>query len=244
MITPAQRHFIRARAAKMAGNSQPQARQSGDQHELMQAALWEAKRTLKNIRSVEAKVKKKAELLPQFRPYIDGVLESGVGAQDDVLMTAMVWLFDVGDLPTALQVAAYALKHNLNTPDHYQRNTPTVVAEQTAEEAMKLLSRDDADVVALIDSLQKAEQLTAEHDMHDQVRAKLHKALGYALRRGNNLDAALKHLKRALELNDRVGVKKDIEQIEREIKKQDEGAATADAGTESHADAGRAPSGE
>lgn len=219
-------------------------RPAGDQYELMQAALWESRRTLKNIKSIEGKVKKKAELLPQFRPYIAGVLESGAGAQDDVLMTIMVWLLDVGDLHSGLEVAEYALKHKLETPDRYQRDTATIVAEQVAEEAMKLLDQEDADVVGLIAALQKAHDLTVEHDMHDQVRAKLHKALGYALRNGNNLEAALKHLNRALELNDRVGVKKDIEQLEREIKKQNEGTATADAGTESHADAGRAPRGE
>jgi len=60
-------------------------------------------------------------------------------------------------------------------------------------------------------------KLTESEDMPDEVRAKLHKAIGYAL---NETDkpAALEHLIRALNLHEKVGVKKDIEVLEREIK--------------------------
>ena len=218
-ISPARAHFREAAAAKQSGNTPKNKTASGDQYELMAAALWEARRTLKNIKSIEAKIQKKQELLPQFGPYIAGVLEGGTGAQDDVLMTIMVWCFDIGDINSALLIASYALKHDLKTPDQYERDTASLVAEQTADEALKLLEKEGTDIPRLIGYLQEADQLTADADMHDQIRAKLHKSLGYALRAAGNLEAALKHLERALELNDRVGVKKDIEHLQRDIKK-------------------------
>jgi tetratricopeptide (TPR) repeat protein len=221
-FSPARAHFQEAAAAKESGHTPNAKVASGDQYELMSAAMWEARRTLKNIKSIEAKIEKKRELLPQFGPYIAGVLDSDAGAQDDVLMTVMVWCFDIGELKSALHIAEYAIKHKLETPDRYERDTASLVAEQTADEALKLLDKDDADIPDLIDALQRADQLTADADMHDQIRAKLHKSLGYALRAAGNLEAAMKHLQRALELNDRAGVKKDIEQLEREIKKQGE----------------------
>jgi hypothetical protein len=50
------------------------------------------------------------------------------------------------------------------------------------------------------------------------VRAKLLKAIGYGYDQISDKPAALECLRKALELHDKVGVKKDIERIEREIK--------------------------
>ncbi|MFA5495182.1 MAG: phage terminase small subunit [Porticoccaceae bacterium] len=218
MATPAQRHFQRAMAATAAGAAPAGAPQTGDQYELMAAALWEARRTLKAIKSVEAKVEKKRQLLPQFAPYTQGVLAKGNGAQDDVLMTCMVWHFDIGDLDSGLEIAEYALRHGLNTPDHYERDTASLVAEQVADEALKLIDVDGTNLESLLGTLHRAYALTEGADMHDQIRAKLHKAMGYAWRAVGEPQAALDNLNRALVLNDRVGVKKDIEKLERELK--------------------------
>ncbi|MEQ4541131.1 MAG: phage terminase small subunit [Billgrantia sp.] len=229
MTSPARRHYQRVTAAKAAGDAQPGRPQGGQQYELFAAALWEARQTLKGIKSVEAKIAAKRELLPQFGPYVQGVLEGGTGAQDDVLVTIMLWRLDVGDIAGALAIAEYAVKHGLDTPDRFERDTPSLVAEQVAEEALKQLQNakgegDEVDHEAaahLVMHLVQAEALTREADMHDQVRAKLHKALGYAYRdKGNSIDEALTHLRRALELNDKAGVKKDIEQLERQAKQQ------------------------
>ena len=82
--------------------------------------------------------------------------------------------------------------------------------------------------------------------MPDQVRAKLHKAMGlHLVRTATAADdnpetvpagaakaaraAALDHLRRALALNDKCGVKKDIERLERELKKATEAEPAAPA---------------
>jgi tetratricopeptide (TPR) repeat protein len=230
MQSPARKHFQRVAAAQAAGNADPRAAQTGEQYELHAAALWEARRTLKGIKSVEAKVAKKRELLPEFESYVAGVLEGGNGAQDDVLMTVMLWRLDVGDLEGGLEVADYALRHGLDTPDRFERDTASIVAEQTAEEALaRLEASEDAErpevAAELVMHLSRADALTQDADMHDQIRAKLHKALGYAYRDANDLEEALEHLKRALSLNERVGVKKDIEKLERELKNTAQGEA-------------------
>ena len=226
-LSPARRHFVKTLAAKKSGTSDDNKKASGDQYELMSAALWETRRILKNIKSIEAKIDKKRELLPQFTPYIEGVIAGDSGAQDNVMMTVMVWLFDIGDLNGALNIADYAIRHHLETADQYSRDTASLVAEECAEQALKELTGDDINAAELIASLQRVERLTANSDMHDPIRAKLHKALGYALRTANNLEAAHKHLTRALELHDRAGVKKDLEQIERQLKKQRESEHSA-----------------
>ena len=90
MKSPARKHFEQVSAAKAAGTATPGEQQQGEQYELHAHALYEARRTLKNIKSIQAKIEKKRELLPDFMPYINGVLSEGKGAKDDVLMTMMV----------------------------------------------------------------------------------------------------------------------------------------------------------
>ncbi|UJB21885.1 phage terminase small subunit [Lysobacter gummosus] len=53
--------------------------------------LGEHRRRLKSVQSVERKVEMKRRILPEYAPWIDGVLQGGRGGQDKVLMTVMVW---------------------------------------------------------------------------------------------------------------------------------------------------------
>ncbi|MEP9097980.1 terminase, partial [Enterobacter hormaechei] len=67
--------------------------------------------------------------------------------------------------------------------------------------------------------------LTERADMPDIVRAKLHKITGYVLRDANQLPEALAHLQRAIQLERTIGVKKDIEQLERQLRPKPEPAS-------------------
>lgn len=231
MTSPARRHFQRLMAANAASEATPHQPQNGPAYDLMRAALVEDMRRLHDIQSIERKIELKRELLPVYAPYVEGVLSAGNGAEDDVLMTVMVWRFDAGDLEGGLDIAEYALKHNLQTPDRYQRKPATLIAEECADMALRSIA-DHPDPASLLVQLDRALKLTKDSDMHDQVRAKLHKAAGYTNRAIGDAPRALEHLQRALELDNRSGVKKDIERLEREIKNSVD-AAKADGKTES-----------
>lgn len=220
MNSPARRHYQRHTAARDAGAAPHGTPQNGDQYEVHAAALWEARRTLKGIQSLQGKIAKKRELVPEFESYVAGVLDAGNGAQDDVLMTLLVWRIDIGDLPGALAIAGYAMRHSLQTPDRYERHTPALVAEEVADQSLRLLEAEHPDTAALVAELTTTAELVDGHDMHDEIRAKLHKALGYAHRANGQPDDALHQLQQALTLNERAGVKKDIERLERELKQQ------------------------
>lgn len=73
-------------------------------------------RTLKTIFGKELKATKKRELLPFYLPWVSGVLEQGKGAQDDIVMTVMLWRLDVGDIGGAMDIARYAFKYGLTMP--------------------------------------------------------------------------------------------------------------------------------
>ena len=208
-----QAHVAAARAAADAGERIDISLANG--YELMLAQLAEHRRQLKQIQSVERKIEHKRKLIPEYTPYIVGALEANRGGQDDVLVTLLVWHIDCGQLAAAVPLAAYCLDHGLVMPDHYERSLACIVAEEAAELALRQLAAGEAADVAALEAIQA---MTASSDMPDEVRAKLCKALGYALR-DESPSAALQHLQRALTLNGKAGVKKDIERLEREIKK-------------------------
>lgn len=233
MTSPARRHFQRVTAALAAADA-GDAPMQGDAYELMQAALFEDYRRLKATQSMERKAEIKRELLPKYADYVNGVLEAGQGAQDDVLMRVMLWRIDAGDIAGAVAIARYALQHDLNPPDQFARSTAAILAEEVAEQALKQLESEEPDADALLPKLIEVEALTRTADMHDQVRAKLFKSLGYALRAAQQLSEARTALERALELNDKVGVKKDIERLERQIQQEKAKQHTAEQASGNH----------
>lgn len=222
--SPARAHYHQAMATSQqpADTDQPRDQHAANAYELMLAKLAQDKRRLHDIQSIERKAEVKAQLLPEYMPWIEGVLASDSGRQDDVLMTVFVWTIDSGDFDLALKIGAYAIGHKLVMPDQYKRDVPCVLAEEIADYALK---QDEAGLVAQQPQIALTIALTADCDMPDEVRAKLLKANGYALRCAGStlndvalLEKARDTLARALQLHDKVGVKKDIERLDTLIK--------------------------
>ncbi|HDR9111645.1 TPA: terminase [Burkholderia territorii] len=209
--TPITRHLMRV-AASAASVAEPgetrgevaasTQRGQGRAYEMMRAKLATDQRRLKETQSVERKVEIKREILPDYVPYISEVLERDAGSQDDVVTTIMLWRLDARDMGGAMEIARYAIRHGLTMPAHFDRTLPATVAEGFA---------DTADVPSGL--LAEVIDLTAPFDMVDQIRAKLFKAYGVALTAADP-DAALAAFRRAFELNDKIGVKRDIARLE------------------------------
>ncbi len=225
--SPARRHYlatVAAAAVVAQADGQLPDKATANAYELMLMQLAEHRRRLKQVQSIERKIEAKRAFLPEYSSWVAGVLEGDRGGQDDVFVTVMVWMIDTGDLAGALPLVDYALRHGLSMPDQYQRGIACVAAEEFAELALKQIAAGAAPDVP---SLLRVGALTADHDMPDEVRAKLHKAIGYGLR-DTDKPAALEHLVAALKRHDKIGVKKDIERLEREIRNA---SPPADTGT-------------
>ncbi len=215
MTSPARRHQMRVRAAHAAASVAPGRSMAGlRQYDLMLAKLRTDRRRLKEIQSVARKIDVKRTVLPDYADYVAGVLEGGKGVQDDVLTTVMIWRVDTGDYASALDIARYALQHRMTLPEQYERSLPAAIAEEFAEAALRARVAGEPFPLAM---LQEVEALTRGYDMHDPIRAKLHKAMGYALE-ASDKTGALEMLRRAVELSDRIGVKKDITRLEAELR--------------------------
>lgn len=228
MTNPCRQHFLRVTAAQQAAatpQNQPMADSSA--YTMQMAQLHQHHQQFRGIQSTQAKEELKAKLLPEYVPYIDGVLAGGQGAQDEVVTTVMLWRFDAGDYAGGLEIAAYVLKHGLVMSDRFARKTPCLVAEEVAEAALKAARAGDAFDIGVI---AEADRLTAEHDMPDEVRAKVKLAIGL-LAAGlvddkeakpddvQCLEVAQHFIPRAIELHDKCGGKKALERVERLLKK-------------------------
>ena len=218
MTSPAQRHMMRVSASQAAQREQAPLRHA-TAYEQMLVKLAEDRRTLKNIRSNERKAEKKRELLPFYAPWVAGVLADGRGAQDDIVMTVMLWRLDAGDIAGALEIAPYALKYGL-TSDH-RRTTPYMLVEEVALATQRL--RDAGESVDR-SWLQTTIDLTDGADVPDMVRARLHKVTGLTLRDAGMNAEALAQFQRAMQLDRNAGVRKEIERLERALKPKPEAA--------------------
>ncbi|QTL92298.1 phage terminase small subunit [Aeromonas jandaei] len=229
MTSPARAHRERMLAA-LQGAANPQFDQvTANAYELQLMQLRQHQQTLKGIQSIERKIDAKRTMLATYKPWIDGLLAADRGGQDDVLVTVMLWHLDTGDLEGAFNMADYVIRHGLNTPDQYDRSAPTLIAEEVADTAIKLQEAGTGPSYGLLSAYL---ELLKDSDMFDQVHAKLHKAVGRACYAEGFKEPAAEHYRRALELHDKVGIKKELEVLEREIKKDKEAEQAAKAEAE------------
>ncbi len=225
-LTPAQRNQLRKRAAMQAAATAPAMSMHGaTAYEQQLAQLAQHRLRLKQVQSDQGKAELKVQLLPEYVPYVQGVLEAGNGAQDEVLTTVMLWRIDAADYPGALEVAEYVIEHGLKMSERFARSTGTLIAEEIAEAALKAQKAGNSFPLSI---LENTARITANQDMPDQARAKLHLAIGKALAAipdataADALDAlaeAKQHLAKAIDLHSNCGGKKDLERVDRLLKK-------------------------
>jgi len=228
MPSPAQLHKMRALATRATATAVPGSavgRHTSDAHRLIRAKLDTDRRQLKAIHSIKAKIELKRKLLPDYAPYISGVIAAGVGVQDEVLAYIMLWCFDVGDFAAALPIARYVLEHQVTLPEGHKRTAATAVAEEAAIAALGAAREQRTFDVRI---LREAWTITRKHDMPDQVRAKLLFAAGRQLK-DERPKLALILLRAAVGYHEAVGAKKDIERLEARVRR--ESIPAGDAGT-------------
>ncbi|RSV17016.1 terminase [Sphingomonas sp. ABOLF] len=187
-------------------------------------------RRLKAIKAISLKIAAKREMLPEYAPWVEGLLtgaaQAGAGASGDVLPTIMIWKIDVGDYAGALPLAEHVLRHNVALPQRYERDAATLVTELIAEAAIKAQTAGEPFDLTV---LERVEAMIDGIDMHDQVRAKLMKAIGSELdRTASNpanapaytlatLQRSRAALMEAQSLHDRIGVKSILRGVEKRL---------------------------
>ncbi len=209
--------------------------ESGVEYRALLTSLHADLHSLRDIASVLDRNPVKAQKAVTYASWVDGALEagkSGHAVQDEILMTMMIWAKDYGDFDRALTIAEHAVAHGLSMPRDYSRTAGCFIAEDIATMANEHANQDGSVVPHAV--LVRTEALVQKIDMPDQAKAKLYKALGrsYA-RKAEDFDpqsdnmvaggqpalvaAALDALLFAVKLDASVGVKKDIQALDKKL---------------------------
>lgn len=238
MPSPAKASFQRKLAAIASGEvaragfaaPMPTEGPVASEYQQLLAALQIDINRLRQIESTEKKIDAKREMIGTYRPWIEGALVSESPAQDEIVANMLVWSMDVCDWDLAFRLATHIVANNLALPERYKRKAVTLIVEEVAEAGLAPEPRI---------TLREMQAFAAEFgqsDMHDQVKAKLAKALGLAFKRDADafdasadnavaggksglLAQALGAFQTALALDKGSGVKKLIEGLERDLKK-------------------------
>nr|DAD65897.1 MAG TPA: small terminase subunit [Siphoviridae sp. ctDEW4] len=215
-MRPTKRHFLEVSAAE-ANAAEFEDLSDFSEYEKMLRILTRHKKDLKQIQSTERKADFKKKILPDYLPWIEGALSAGNGKQDNVLMTWCVWAIDCKEYHLALNIAEYAVFHDLQLPDPFTRTLGTLIAEEFADQAKTAQAANQPFEVSY---LEQANHITADCDMPDESRARLLRELGL-LTAPKNPEKALEYLEKALGLDQKVGVKGDIKKLRKQLSKAD-----------------------
>lgn len=241
MSSLARRHRERALAAQagqaaaspVAGQAvaMPVTGDVASEYRALFAVLQDNLRSLSDIQSIEGRNPVKMEMAETFRAWVDGALAAGAdgtAAQDEIVAQMMIWAIDYRDFDRALDIGEHVLRYGITLPERYLRTPACLLAEEIAS---AVLAEPE---LATLEQIVRLDTLTGGHDMPDQARAKLLKALGRAFAKAADafdpeadsaaaggkpalIHAALEAFRRALQLNKAIGVKKDIEKLERAL---------------------------
>jgi hypothetical protein len=223
-MTPIQRDTQRKQAELASRNQQvftPAAANAGGLDRTMRYKLGSDRARLKKIASMQRKAEVKGEIIPEYLPYLDGVMAAGGG--DEVLTQVMVWALDADKLDTFETLARYALDNGVAMPTEFSRPLGAWIAESVAKTILRII--DGTLITGHIQTMQAlcvwVESATTNMDMHDEIRAKLHSACGEVLSTESPV-LALEHFETALQLDRHIRVKKRIAALKEQLSELNE----------------------
>lgn len=186
-------------------------------YELQLVELKNDKSVLSNVKSEIERGQAKAFLIPKYLPYVEGIISADQKVNDDIVTTIMTWCFDAHLFNEGLKIAEFALKHDLDMPDAFSRDTASVVAEEISNTALNVMKQgQNFDLAVLL----KAESLTQHANMHDQIRAKLFCAIGRCYYQAEDWKSAVNYMTKAIGRKDNIGCKEELRKAEKALSKQ------------------------
>ena len=186
-------------------------------YELQLVELKNDKSVLSNVKSEIERGQAKAFLIPKYMPYVEGIIAADQKVNDDIVTTIMTWCFDAQMFIEGLKIAEFALKHDLDMPDAFSRDTASVVAEEISNTALNVMKQGQTfDLSVLL----KAESLTEHANMHDQIRAKLFCAIGRCYYQIEDWKSAVTYMTKAIGRKDNIGCKEELRKAEKALSKQ------------------------
>ncbi len=215
------KHFQRVEARLSQAAEAGDRRDDLNNYELMLIQLHDDVLKIKDMKSTDNKNRVKAQVLPNYLPWVDGVNQAVAASdsehfrQDDVFAQVFVWAIDLLDLSLVESMFATISKAGMTLPERFKRAPVDFMLDQLAEAVI-----DDKKTLDL-SAVHRLDELTSDMDTHDEVRAKWFKAIGLLYENSDDVESlqkAYQYFGQAYALNNKIGVVKRMESLERAIK--------------------------
>ncbi|MDD9304383.1 MAG: hypothetical protein HUK40_19375 [Desulfobacter sp.] len=84
------------------------------------------------IKSIKQKETEKAShLVPKYMPLVKSLTASG--SDHPLLGQILVWIFDIKDIPAAMELALYCIEHEVSMPERFKRDLTTYLCDTIVE---------------------------------------------------------------------------------------------------------------
>ena len=215
----ARRHFEKTTAEIAAAEAGGADLGSLSAYQRLLKNLHDDKVLLKSVSSIADKVHIKKQALPAYQEWIDGITTAGTVQTDDrIAATVIVWMIDCGLLDEAMPLADVLIHSGLESADEYSRSMPEIIVEQMADQIESGSEISAENLKTLIEwATAKKEDGLHEINLADVIRAKLLKAAGEKAEAADDNETALNLYRQAVGYNDKAGVKKRIEALEKQL---------------------------
>lgn len=171
-----------------------------EQFQLLVNALEQDQKRLSGLAPGDKDKLREKELIPKYLPIAESYLESGDSYRNPVLVEVIIMLMDVGDIPTALELAYPALAQKQPMPPRFKKvNLPTFVCDNVLNWANAQLARGkpvEPGFSMTFDTL-----LEENWKVPREVVAKFHKIAGDIDLKNDQLEHALEHYVRSTEID-------------------------------------------
>lgn len=157
---------------------------------------------LSAIKSIKEKERVKAEtLIPKYMPLVGSLVADG--SDHPLLGQILVWCFDAGDIPRAMELAVYCIEHDVPMPERFNRDLRTYLCDTVIEwaEAEFEAGRSCEPYFSQVFDLAHGEH---PWDLPDQVRGKFYRLRGMIAFKNEVWEQAVTELERAIEYGAKV----------------------------------------
>ncbi len=233
-LSPAARHKLAVLATPAAAAHAATA-ESIDSLHLRLVEFEQDKQVLKGFVQISEKVNYKRDvLIPKYKPLAEKYLAAGESYQNPIFTDLIVWLFDIGDLETAVEWLFKAIELNLPTPENFKRSSWAIVC---ADFVLEWAERQLPNGHSIEPYFSRVfEKIDKEWKLPEKLEAKWYKFAGYGLlmnEKGEPKPSSIGDLERlqkakallliAHEKHDKIMVKTKINQIDMRINAINEG---------------------
>ncbi|MBI9080280.1 MAG: hypothetical protein JEY79_11145 [Pseudodesulfovibrio sp.] len=183
---------------------------------LLDAGLSVVLAALHEMKSTAAKIEhKRTALIPEYASYVTRLREKNW--KHDLLPWYMLWLFDVGSIEAALDLGLYCIAAEIEMPERFARDVPTVMADSLIKwaEAEHAAERSPEPYFSTMFDFVAGTDETPPWNLPDQIAVKYFKLKAQLEQKSGNLEAAKGYFEKALELG--ATVKTVLKEITKQV---------------------------